>query len=299
VLKIGHAGGPTSTNGQVLVKLKERAESLAGGALEVKVFHDSQLGGEAELIQGLTLGTVEGAYTTDSTVTATVPDVSLFSLPFIWRDSDHQARVLNGPLSPIIGQKMEAKGLHPLAFVPGPVRGVFHNWTAFSDPSGFKGMKLRVIQSPIHVATWAATGAIPTPMAWTDVYTALQTKVLDGADNAVVNLLSTKVDEQIKVVMPTNHMITVMMLQVAKPWFEKQSRAVQDALQTTATEMVPIGLNLEKTLQAQGLDTLKKNGKEISSVNTEAFRKLMVDSVYPQFEPIVGKDNIATIQKTA
>jgi tripartite ATP-independent transporter DctP family solute receptor len=224
----------TNVNHLSQVEFQKKLAELTGGNITVRIFPNKQLGGERDEIEGILLGTLDGAKPASAVVANWVPEFNVANMPFVFRDLDHFQRVwrVGGELHNIIQEKAEAKGLRFLCAVTTGIRNIMSKRPIFAIED-MKGLKIRAIENPVHVATFNAMGANATAIAYPEVYGALQTGVVDGADAANNNYHSQKFYEQAPYWSLIGWLVfTNTMIMSEKTWDSlsaKDQQAVQDA----------------------------------------------------------------------
>lgn len=191
-LRASHNANADEPYGVGLRKMDELLRERTGGKAAIQVFDNATLGDEMESIQGTQMGTVDIAVTANETLANFVPDLSVFSLPFLFADSEQMDRALQDP--EVIAQAQEvlnAQGFHLITFFSAGTRHVMTK-KPIEEMSDLDGLKIRTMQNPAHVDTFRAFGANPTPLAYTELYGALETGVVDGAEAANTNFYAQK-----------------------------------------------------------------------------------------------------------
>ena len=213
--------------------VKERTD----GRVDIAVFPSSQLGGEMETADGMRLGSVEMGSITTSVLASWVPEVQIIDLPFLFRDDDHAVKA-TAWLAERLAAKFEAQGFQLLAFT---INGARQPMSTFPirTPEDVVGKKMRVIQSPLHIALWKEMGANPVPIPAPEIYTSLQTGVVDFFDNTPTNYLSFKFYEVAPFYTNLSHIYAVGAWVASESWFNKLSEADQKTVIDTAREIVP------------------------------------------------------------
>jgi TRAP-type transport system periplasmic protein len=229
-LRIGHITSLTSLTGQGTTKLATTAKEQSKGALEVEIYPNGQLGGELELISQVRLGTLDLAMTGSGPLANVDPTFSLTELPFVWNSADSAWQVLNGPIGQNILARLEAKGIKGLGWGVWGFRGILTNGFQVNRPDDLKGRKIRVIENPLYLKTIRAFGGNPVPMAWPEVYSALQQHTIDGVDTNYFGMVDGALQEVAKNLAVTDHIFTatVFMANLAK--FQSLSPELQDVL---------------------------------------------------------------------
>jgi tripartite ATP-independent transporter DctP family solute receptor len=177
------------------LKLAEVVAEQTGGELVINTFSSGSLGGERDINEGILLGTIDMTVCSLGVTATFVPEVNVFNLPFIFKGPEHFQKVVNSQIGEKLLAAGEKHGFKMLAFC-GPVfRHPMNNIRPISSPSDFKGIKMRLMEVPIHIATYKAMGAIPTPIPFAELYSALQLGTADGNENAMTTLYTKKVYE--------------------------------------------------------------------------------------------------------
>ena len=191
-LKASHNANADEPYGVGMRKMAEILEEKTDGAATIEVFDNATLGDEMESIQGTQIGTVDIAVTANSTLANFVPDLSVFSLPFLFEDAEQMDRALSDPeVLDAIGGALDAQGFHLLAVFSAGTRHIMTK-EPIESLADLEGLKIRTMQNPAHVDTFNAFGANATPIAYTELYGALETGVVDGAEAANTNFFSQK-----------------------------------------------------------------------------------------------------------
>ncbi|EPX85667.1 TRAP transporter substrate-binding protein [Salipiger mucosus] len=191
-LKASHNANADEPYGVGMRKMAEILEEKTDGEATIEVYDNATLGDEMESIQGTQIGTVDIAVTANSTLSNFVPDLSVFSLPFLFEDAEQMDRALSDPeVIDAIQSALDAQGFHLLSIFSAGTRHIMTK-TPIETMEDMAGLKIRTMQNPAHVDTFAAFGANPTPLAYTELYGALETGVVDGAEAANTNFYSQK-----------------------------------------------------------------------------------------------------------
>jgi TRAP-type transport system periplasmic protein len=183
---------PTSDpNHETSLSFAEKVKAATNGGYVVNVFPAAQLGGEVDAIEGVLLGTIDISIPSAATIANWVPEMNVLNMPFAFRDWDHYTKVAQGELLDRITQKAAEKNIRVLGMLTSGARHIMTRepLNAFED---LKGRKIRTVQNPVHVATFNAFGANATAIAYTEVYSSLQTGVVDGGDAANTNYFTEK-----------------------------------------------------------------------------------------------------------
>ena len=180
-------------------------EKRTNGRYKVQTFHSGSLGAKRESVEAVQLGTQELTFTSTGPVPNFVPDVAILDIPFLFRDYGHARAVLDGPIGQELLQKFPGKGMVALAWAENGFRHMTNSKHAVASPEDLKGLKMRTMENPVHIQAYKAFGIIPTPMAFTEVFTALQQGTVDGQENPLSVITSAKLDQVQKYLSLTGH----------------------------------------------------------------------------------------------
>jgi len=234
-LVFASAYAPDDPQSQTLVKFGQLAEQYSNGRLKIDVAVGGVLGGERDVAEGIQLGTVNGAIL-GGILQNFDPAMSILEFPFLFRNDAHVRAVMEGPIGEKIRKRLiEKTGMRILYYVMRTPRELTTKKpvTRLED---IKGMKIRVPEMEAHLATWRALGANPTPLAFTEVYTALQLGTVDGQENPLAVIYANKFQEVVKNLALTNHLVGFMLIVTNNQQFEKLDPASQQALVKAAKE---------------------------------------------------------------
>src|SRR5690242_11382925 len=179
-LKMNIAVAQNSHYGVAIDTFAREVEARTSGRYKVQNFYAGALGAERESIEGVQLGTLDLTLTSTGPVPNFVPEVAILDIPFLFRDYAHARAVLDGPIGQEMLKKFEPKGIEALAWGENGFRNMTNSKHPVKTPDDLKGLKMRTMENPIHIQAYKAFGIIPTPMAFTEVYTALQQGTVDG-----------------------------------------------------------------------------------------------------------------------
>jgi tripartite ATP-independent transporter DctP family solute receptor len=269
-IKFGHVGEPGSLFAQSAEEFAKRANAKLGDKAKVVVFGSSQLGGDKELLQKLKLGTVDMAL--PSTVMSSEADLfGVFEMPYLVKDRAHMGRIEKDVFWSKIEPAAEAKGLKVIAVWENGYRHITNNKRPINTPDDLKGIKLRVPEGKWRVKMFQAYGANPSPMKFSEVFTALQTGVMDGQENPFTQIYSAKFQEVQKFLSLTGHVYTPAYATVgAKKWATLPAD-VRKILEDTAKETQAFVYQVAEKGDAELLEKIKAAGVQVNTPNKDAF----------------------------
>jgi tripartite ATP-independent transporter DctP family solute receptor len=294
-LKLGHIADPQNPYAQGAQKFADLVAEKSGGTIKVEVYPSSQLGNQRDLVEGLTLGTLDLTMTSTAVLGNFHPQIAVFDLPFIFRDREHAFKALD-TVGMEISKDLEEKGMKVLAFYENGVRNMTNNIRPIRVPEDMKGLKIRVMEQPIYIAMMKALGANPTPMAFGELFTALQKGVVDGQENPAAHIYTKRFFEVQKYISLTEHTYSAEPLVVSMITWNKLTPEQQTIIQEAAKEACDWQRQLAIDLENGYWDKIRESGKSeiITDVDKEAFREATAP-VWKDFEDQVGKENIEAI----
>jgi len=295
MLRIGHVTSIQAISGQGSTKLKEVAQSLSGGELEVQIFPNSQLGGELEMVSQVRLGTLDMVMAGSGIVAAIEPTFSITELPFIWKSRDQAWKVLNGPIGTKMFALLEPKGIKGLAWGVWDMRGFLTNGFDVTKPDDLKGKKIRVIENPLYVRTIRAYNGNPVPMAWPEVYSALQQKTIDGVETNYHGMADSKLYEVAKSLVVSDHIWTATVYMINKKKLESLSPKLQEIIAKAAKEAGDTMYVNAGKANADAIALMEKNGVKITRPDRADFEKA-IEPVHKYFANLVGADLLEEVK---
>jgi TRAP-type transport system periplasmic protein len=282
-LKLGHVGEPGSLIGAAADEFAKRANAKLAGKYKIITYGSSQLGGDKELLQKVKLGTVD--FAEPSTVMSSEADIfGVFEMPYLVKDREHMKRIEKELFWSRIEPAAEKKGLKLLAVWENGFRQITNNKRPIVRPADLKGIKLRVPEGKWRLKMFQAYGANPSPMKFSEVFTALQTGVMDGEENPLAQIYSAKFYEVQKYLSMTGHVYSPAYLAVGVKKWNGLPADVRKVLESTAREVQP--WIYEKAAKDDGLllQKIKAAGTtEVNEANKDAFIAAS-KPVYEEFE---------------
>lgn len=235
VIKVGYgtAGGPLH---EAALEFEKRVEA-ANKNIDVQVFPGGQLGSEGEIIGQLQSGLTDMLITTTGPLGQQNPIYYVLETPFVFLDEAQADKVLDGPLGKTFLDGMNSKGLVGLAFWENGFREMTNNVRPIKTPADLKGLKMRVQQNRLHIKYFSDLGCNPTPMAFTDIYNALSTKVVDGQENPYSLIATNKFYEQQKFVSQTDHVYSAVPVYFSAMKWKKLPADVQKLVRDTVYDL--------------------------------------------------------------
>ncbi|MGO4664815.1 TRAP transporter substrate-binding protein [Bosea sp. 2YAB26] len=271
-------------------------DQRTNGRIKINVFHSAQLGQEKDTIDQTRFGVIDMNRINMAPFNNLIPATNIPSLPFIFRSVDHMRKVMDGPIGDNLLKDFEKHDLIGLAFYDSGSRSFYNGKRPIGSPADMKGMKIRVQQSDMFVALVSALGANATPMPFGEVYSALQTGVIDGAENNWPSYESTRHFEVSKFYSTTEHSLSPEVLVMSKRSFDKFNAADQALIKTAAKESVAKMRELWDAREKESEAKVKAGGAQINTVEKQPF----IDAMKPVYDKFVTdpklKEMVAAIQ---
>ncbi|MDB5376666.1 MAG: C4-dicarboxylate transporter [Rubritepida sp.] len=257
-------------------------EERSGGRLKVQVFHSRQLGEERETLEQTRFGVIDLNRVNFGPLNNLVPETVVPGLPFVFRDEAHMRRVMDGQIGEEIIAGTDRHGFVGLCYYDSGARSFYTRNRAARTPDDMRGLKIRVQQSDLWVAIMRAVGANATPLPFGEVYSALQTGVVDGAENNWPSYDSTRHFEVAKHYCVTEHSMSPEILVASKRSFDRLPRELQGILRQAAKDSVPEMRRLWDAQTEVSRQRVIAAGSLVNEVDKEAFARAMAP-VYDQF----------------
>ena len=253
------------------------------GRLKVQVFHSAQLGQERETVEQTRFGVIDLNRINMGPFNNLIPETFVPALPFIFRSVDHMRKTMDGAIGNQILKSFEPHGLVALAFYDSGARSFYNSKRAINTPADMKGMKVRVIQSDLFIDLVNALGANATPMPPGEVYSALQTGVVDGAENNWPSYESFRHAEVAKYYSLTERSMSPEVLVMSKRSFDKLAAADQEIVRVSARESVAKMREIWEAREKSAEEKVRALGSQINKVDKQPF----IDAVKPVYDKYV------------
>jgi len=288
--------GQNSHQGVGIDVFAKEVEKRTNGRYKIQNFYSGSLGGERESIEAVQLGTQELTLTSTGPVPNFVPEAKILDIPFLFRDKAHAHAVLDGPIGEEMLKLFEPKGFKALAWAENGVRHMTNNKRAVNGPEDLKGLKLRTMENPIHIAAYKGFGIVPTPMAFPEVFTALQQGTVDGQENPLSVIMAAKFDQVQKHLTLTGHVYSPAVWLMNKAAFDKLSAADKQAFIDAAKEGTKANRARVAEDDAKGVADLRAKGMNVVENPDKAKFVAALTAVNADFEKQFGKAAIDRIR---
>ncbi|WP_442594630.1 TRAP transporter substrate-binding protein [Parapusillimonas sp. JC17] len=296
-LKMAYA---LSTNSHYGVGADAFAKTIEGGTkgqFKIQQFPNSALGGEREVIEGIQLGTIDLAIVSTGATLNFVPKTGVFDIPFLFRDLEHARKVLDGEIGQKMLEEFPKRGLVALAWGEQGFRQMTNNTRPVAQPADAKGLKVRTMENPIHIAAFRELGVLATPMAWPEVATALQQGTIDGQENPMSVIVSAKLPQLQKYLSLTSHVYGPALVLMSPSVYDGLSDADKGTFKKAGHDAAIAMRAYVDQVEKSGIEEVKKQGMQVNTVDHAAFQKA-VEPVYPQYYKQFGKELVESIRNT-
>ncbi|AEE90343.1 TRAP dicarboxylate transporter, DctP subunit [Tepidanaerobacter acetatoxydans Re1] len=293
-IKVGHVLAPTHPYTLGLQKFAELVDEKTDGKIKVEVFHSSQLGNERDMVEALQLGTQEMTLVSTAPLASFTKQFLVFDLPFVFKDTESARKVLDSELGQGLLNSLESQGIMGLCYFENGFRHVTNSKHPINKPEDLKGIKIRTMENPIHMATFKVMGADPTPMAFGELFTALQQKTIDAQENPLPIIETSKFYEVQEYLSLTGHFYAPAPLLISKSFFEGLAPELQAALKEAAIEARDYERGLLDDMNAKLVEELKEKGMKVNEPDKTLFVEA-VQSVYKQFESDITPELIQKV----
>jgi len=284
-IRFGHLNNPDHPISAGVKKFAELMAAKSGGKHTVREFPSNQLGNEMQQQSALQGGTQEMTAPAPTSLAGIVKEFGLLDLPFIVANSQQADALTDGPVGKMLFAKLPDKGLVGLAFWDLGFRNVTNSKRPITKPEDLEGIKLRVIPNPVFLETFKTFKANPVPMPFSDLYSALDTRAVDGQENPFAVILSNKFFEVQKFLSTTNHVYTANTILISKKFWDRLSPVEQKLVQDAALEARDYQRKISRDAAQKAVGELRAKGMQVNEVPPAELGRMrqMVRPVHDKF----------------
>jgi TRAP-type transport system periplasmic protein len=279
-------------------KFAEIVTTKSGGKIKVNLFPGGVLGGDAPNISALQGGTLEMVSMNAGILASQRKEFAVFDFPFMFATPQEADAVVDGPFGKMMFAKLDEKGIHGLAYWELGFRNITNSKRPIVKVEDIAGLKLRVIPNAINVDWVSALGANPTPMAFPEVYAAMEQKAIDGHENPFTVINANKLYEVQKYLAVTNHQYNPQAVIISKKFWDTLSNDEKKILTDAAVEAAKYQRQVSREQAGVALESLKKNGMQVTEFNAAEMAKFRdkMKPVIDKHSAIVGAETVAAMQ---
>ena len=278
-------------------KFADLIKERTNGRITVKLYPSNQLGkGEREMTEGIQQGAIDLLVTSTGPLGGFSPSINILDFPFLFRDFKHVDLVLDGPIGQKLLEDFEKANIKALAFWENGFRHLTNARGPVKKVEDGKGLKIRTMENKVHLAAWKTAGLNPTPMAWGEVFTALQQRVIDGQENPIAVFYSNKLwDAGQKHFSLTEHVYSPSPFLMSKKTFDAMPKEDQQLFVKTGLEVAKFQRKINRDAEETKLQDMAKQGVTVTrDVDKASFKKAMAP-IYSEFSAQFSKAEIETI----
>lgn len=279
-------------------KFKKIVEEKTNGRYKVEIYFSNQLGDDTKATEALRAGTLESCVTSTAPLVGFAPQLGIFDIPFLFPNGEVADKVLDGKIGQQLSDLMPKYGLINLAWAENGFRDLTNSVKDVKTPDDLKGMKIRTMDNKFHLEAWRLMGSNPTPMSWSEVFTALQQKAVDGQENPVPNCYSARIQEVNKHWTITNHIYSPFMFLFSKSIWDTIPAEDQAIIREAAIETAKYEKELNRQATVDDLKKVQAEGVTVTTLTPEEL-KAFQDKTAPVWDSVgkqVGADLITQLK---
>lgn len=296
-IKIAHVGTEDTTLHTKYVKFKGIVEAESDGKFTVEIYPNSQMGGEREITESTQINNIQISSPAIGQLATMSPALQVFNLPFLFKDSEQAYEVLDGPIGQELLKNLEENGFVGLGYAENGWRHLTTKEGPVTKPDQVQGMKLRTMEDPLHLAFWKEIGLNPTPLAFSEVFTALSQGVVDGQENPLSLIHSMKFHEVNPYITLTGHIYDPEVFIVNKTFFDSLSEEDQQLIERAAQESIKFQREQNMLDEDELKEKLQEEGAtitELTDEEKEAWVKAVKD-IYKEYKDDIGEDTLKKV----
>lgn len=274
LIRFGYGLSEDSNQGRAAKFLAEQVEKLSGGKMKLRTLGGAALGSDVQMQQALIGGAQEMMVGSTATLVGITKEMSLWDTPFLFNTTEEADALLDGPVGKKVMNKLPEKGLVGLVYWENGFRNTTNSKKPIQTAEDFEGVKLRVMQNPVYLETFKLLGANPVPMAFSELFPALETKTVDGQENPYTTILSSKFYDVQKYVTATNHVYSPWILLVSKKYWDGLSKDEQKVLMDAAVASRAFERKDTREASTKALAELQAKGMQFSKLSSKETGRL-------------------------
>ncbi|MHA7851415.1 TRAP transporter substrate-binding protein [Roseovarius sp.] len=287
------ADSPTDPYAIAAHAFKDELEAALPGRVEVQLFPNRQLGDDKEILEGLQFGTIDLGIITNAVVANLEPTYQLVDLPFLFGSAEQAHSVLDGEVGQQLAGNLSAHGVVSLGAAEGGFRNMINNTRPVRTPEDVEGVKYRTMQNPVFIEMFSSLGGSPVPMAWGEVFTAMQQGTVDGLEIPASVVNSNNYADVTKYLSFTRHTYSAIHLLMSERSLDRLPEDVQQAVMDAGRAAIAEQRKAVAAAEADVVEALKAQGMEINDIEDVSAFRAKVGPVYERFEPTIGAELLA------
>ncbi len=277
---------------QGLFKFEEIVEKETNGSIQVEVHTDGTLGGDRDVFEGMQLGTIQGSTMSTAIIGSFVPEFNVFDLPFLFNNEQQAYEILDGELGQQLLDKLPDIGVIGMNYWENGFRHLTNNVREVKSVEDVKGLKIRTLENELHVDAWKTLETTPTPMAYTELFMALQQGVVDGQENPTGNVKTAKFYEVQQYLTLTGHIYNASPFLISKSFWDTLTDEEKEIVTKAAEEAQEFQRQANQAESEESLQFVKDNGMTVTELTPEAKQgfKDKLQPIYEKYASTVGEE---------
>lgn len=273
-LRFSYLNAADHPQGQGARKFAELVGQKSAGKFNVRTFPSGQLGGDLQTVSAMQGGTIDFTVLNAGLLVGVIKEYGLYDLPFMFNGGPEADKVVDGPFGQNLDKSLPDKGLISLGYWELGFRHLTNSRRPITKLEEIQGLKIRVVQSPLYIDLFSALGANPVPMPFTELYTALEQKTVDGQENPVATILSTKLNEVQKYLTYTQHTYNPQIVLCSKKTWDSFSDAEKKAVMDAGAEARTFQRQVNRDNESKAANQLKASGMQLTTLTPTEFQRL-------------------------
>jgi tripartite ATP-independent transporter DctP family solute receptor len=286
MIRFGYGLNEDSNQGRAAKLLAEEISKASDGKLKVRTFGSASLGSDDQMQNALMGGAQEMMVGSTATLVGVAEEMAVWDTPFLFESEKQADHVLDGPVGQKVMDALEEKGLVGLAYWENGFRNLTNNVRPVEKLEDFDGIKLRVMPNPVFIDTFKLMGANAVPLPFSELFTALETKAVDGQENPYNTILSSKFYEVQKYLSVTNHVYSPWIVTASKRWWDGLSKTEQDIIMKAAQTARDFEREDTRAEAREALAKIKEQGMEVNKVSPEEIQR-MREQAKPAIQTVI------------
>lgn len=296
VLKVGHINAPDHPWNIALEGFAEDVLEATDGEVEIQVFPSSQLGGERDMAEGLKLGTLEMGLFGTGALQSLDERLIIEELPYAWSIRENAYEALDGELGDALNEILKEHSIIGISYWEAGYRHITNSVRPINSLEDLKGLKLRVPEAEMRIDTFKDLGALPTPLAFSEVFTALQQGTVDGQENPLATIAASKFNEVQDHLTLSGHIWGSALLGISEQAWNSLSQEHQDIIIEKAEIWKEKEREMIREAEQELVEQMKESGMQVTEPDVEEF-KAAAESVWTKYEDVLGKDLVDIVRK--
>jgi tripartite ATP-independent transporter DctP family solute receptor len=295
LIKLAHGAPEEHSSHQGFLKFKEIVEAESKGVMTVEIYPNNQMGGDREIVEGTQFGNITGGYSSQSAIAGFAKEFAVLDAPFMFKSREEVYKVFDGEAGEKLLNYFEGINIKGLGYAENGFRNLTCN-KEIRNPNDLKGVKIRVMESEIQILTWSSLNANPTPMAFGELFTALQQKVVDAQENPAEFIYTNKFYEVQDYLMLTRHIYSPLLMFVNLDFYKNLTPTHRSLVDTASKEAIAHNRKIATENEVKALEAIKNDIKivDLSEKELQTFKDKMVP-VYEAIKKKVGNDELVNL----